>query len=123
MQKEQRLRKSKDFATVWREGRSWSDRLLVLIARPNGLEITRFGFSVGKRLGNAVKRNKVKRRLREAARLANVQDGWDLVLIARKDASEADYHGLNRSMGGLLKRARILGKSYQDSSKANSGGG
>lgn len=121
MQKEQRLRKSKDFATVWREGRSWSDRLLVLIARPNGLKITRFGFSVGKRLGNAVKRNKVKRRLREAARLTNVQDGWDLVLIARKDASEADYHGLNQSMRGLLKRARILDNSYQDSTKANSG--
>ena len=122
MQKERRLRKSKDFATVWREGKSWSDRLLVLVARPNGLEVTRFGFSVGKRLGKAVVRNKVKRRLREAARLTKVQDGWDLVIIARKDASAADYHGLNRSMRGLLKRARILENSCQDSAKANSGG-
>lgn len=122
MQKEQRLRKSKDFSTVWREGRSWSDRLLVLVARPNALENTRFGFSVSKKLGKAVVRNKVKRRLREAARLNKVQKGWDLVILARKDASSADYHMLNRSMVGLLKRARILDDSSPDSAKADSGG-
>jgi ribonuclease P protein component len=108
MRKEQRLRKSRDFAAVRREGRSWSDGLLVLVARPNGLEVARFGFSVGKRIGNAVVRNKVKRRLREAARLTQVKDGWDLVIIARRDASSADFHTLDSSMRNLFRRARVL---------------
>ena len=108
MRRDQRLRKSRDFAAVRREGRSWPSHYLVLGARPNGLETTRFGFSVGKRVGNAVVRNRVKRRLREAARLSIVQDGWDLVFIARKDCSSASYQQLADSMSGLLKRARVL---------------
>ena len=60
------------------------------------------------RIGNAVIRNKVKRRLREAVRQSSVQEGWDLVLIARKDAASVDYHGLSRSSTVLLRRAGIL---------------
>lgn len=108
MRKEQRLRKSKDFVAVRREGRSWANRLLVLGARPNGLGVTRFGFSISKRVGKAVVRNKVKRRLREAARLANVRNGWDIVFIVRKDASVADYHRLDGAMRNLLDRANLL---------------
>ena len=113
MRKELRLTKAKDFAAVRREGRSQANTLLVLVARPNGLENTRFGFSVGKRVGNAVVRNKVKRRLREAARLAEICVGWDVVVIARKEASSTDFHTLRRSMMGLLKRADLLDLSPQ----------
>jgi len=108
MRKDQSLRKTKDFAAVRREGRSWPDSLLVLAARRNGLEFSRFGFTVGKRVGNAVVRNKVKRRLKEAVPFEQVQQGWDIVLIARRDASSAEYHRLKRSMAGLLRRAGVL---------------
>jgi ribonuclease P protein component len=111
MRKDRRLRKSREFAAVRREGKSWSDRLLVLIALPNDMDITRFGFSVGKRIGNAVARNRVKRRLREAARLTEIQEGWDLVVIARKEASSADFHRLRSSMTRLFKRAGVLANS------------
>ena len=108
MRREQRLRRPRDFALVRREGRSWPGRLLVLAARPNGLDMNRFGFSVSKRVGNAVTRNRVKRRLREAARLRDVSPGWDILLIARADAAGAGYHELEGSMTNLLKRAKLL---------------
>ena len=122
MQKQHRLRKSKDFAAVRREGKSWADRRLVLVARRTGGEQCRFGFSVSKRVGNAVVRNRVKRKLKEAARvelLPCTEPGWDFVVIARKDAADADYHRLNRSLQRLFKRAKLL--TDRSSSTAKSG--
>ena len=109
MQKELRLRKAKDFALVYRMGRSWADDLLVLKAMPrgNGGE-NRFGFSVSKRTGNAVARNTIKRRAREAIRHTPIKKGWDMVFIARKRAGMADYHQLETSARKLLSRADLL---------------
>lgn len=108
MRKDQRITKTESFAVVRSEGKSWSDKFLVLIARSNGVTLSRFGFSVGRRVGGAVTRNKVKRRLRETARLAQVQNGWDMVVIVRKKGSSADFHMLRRSMNNLMKRAGVL---------------
>lgn len=114
MQKQHRLRKSKDFVAARREGKSWANRTLVLVARRTDGEHCRFGFSVSKRVGNAVQRNRIKRRLREIARteaLPRVESGWDFVVIARKDAAKADYHRLNRSMLRLFRRGKFLDRS------------
>ena len=111
MRKQMRLRKSRDFAAARRGGRSWSDKLLVLIARRADGETCRFGFSVSKRVGNAVARNCVKRRLRETARqdvAARIEGGWDFVVIARKDAADADGRRLSRSLMRLFRRAKLL---------------
>ena len=108
-----RVTKSADFAAARREGASCSNGLLVLIARANGLDATRFGFSVGKRVGNAVVRNKIKRSLREIARVTPVEGGWDLVVIARKGSSSANFQTLTRSMAALLKRAQVLETSSE----------
>lgn len=108
MQRARRLRKSDDFALARRLGRSRVDRRLVLIFRANGTDTTRFGFSVSKRVGNAVVRNRIKRRLKSAAEGASVQEGWDLVVIARQGARNSDYWTLKRSLDRLLKRSGIL---------------
>ncbi len=108
MHTDQRLTKAADFAAVRRQGRRRSDALLVLIARRNGLSVARFGFAVGKRVGKAVVRNLVRRRIKEAARLAPVRSGWDVVVVARSRAATADYHQLNRSFTALMRRAGLL---------------
>ena len=102
-----RLRKTSDFASVRRGGRSWADAVLVLNARPNQTQVSRFGFTVSKRLGNAVVRNRIRRRLKSAASEIDVKCGWDLVLIARQRAQDADYHALKRSLRRLLRRADV----------------
>ena len=108
MDKSHRLRKSGEFGHVMRQGESWATPVVVLRRTLNGLPRSRFGFVVGKRVGNAVVRNKVKRRMREAARLTSVEEGWDLVFIARNRAASTNYLQLVEAMGTLLHRARLL---------------
>jgi ribonuclease P protein component len=105
MRREQRLRRSSDFTAAVKRGRSWSNKLLVLVVRPNGLAFSRFGFSVGKRVGTAVTRNRVKRRLRELVKGIELKSCYDVVFIARKDAGAAAYEDLAVSMKALLQRA------------------
>ena len=85
-----------------------ANNLLVIRVLPNGLDLSRFGFLVSKRIGNAVVRNKVKRRLREAARSAPIKPGWDAVFIARRGAEKAEYQQLKQATDNLLRRSRLI---------------
>jgi ribonuclease P protein component len=111
MQKKYRLRASSDFERVRREGSSWAHPLLVLSALPNELEISRFGFITGRRIGGAVKRNLIKRRMREAVRIraqqGEIVEGWDIVLIARRPIGNASFQQVDQAIGLLLRRARL----------------
>ncbi len=109
MDRQSRLRANEDFQRVRREGRSWSSPLLVLIAAPNAADHTRFGFAVGKRIGKAVVRNRVKRRLREAVRLhcEAVAPGWDLVFVAREPILAASFGDIESAICGLMQRAQV----------------
>jgi len=111
MREEQRLTGDKRFSEIRQERRAWSNRLLVLKMVPNGLDTSRFGFVVSKRIGGAVVRNRVKRRLREAVRLVPVESGWDMVLIARRDTPASRFGGLCRAAEDLLRRSKVLSKS------------
>ena len=114
MRRQFRLAKGRDFAAVFREGRTWANRFLALRAGANGLGYNRYGFMVSRRLGKAVLRNKVRRRLRESARVLPTRPGWDIVISARTDAAKADYHELKKAVASLLARASIL-SANQDS--------
>jgi ribonuclease P protein component len=80
----------------------------VLRASSNGLPVSRCGFSVSKKIGNAVVRNRVKRLLREITRLTSLLPGWDIVFIARPPSSAADFALLKKNVISLLSRARII---------------
>ncbi len=107
MRKEQRLRRRKDFAAAYRKGHTQSNHLLVVRVLPNDKDVTRFGFVTGKAVGNAVIRNRTKRRLRAAADSISTESGRDIVIGARKPAAEADYAALQRALRTLLRRAQV----------------
>jgi ribonuclease P protein component len=108
MDKRERLRARKDFVSVYRKGRAWVSQFLVLRALPNDLPHHRCGFVVSKRVGKAVVRNRLKRRLREGLRPLAVQPGWDVIFLARPLAARASYHELREAIANLLSRARLL---------------
>ncbi len=109
MRRQQRLKRRQDFATVYRSGKTYAGGPLVLRVRANPeIAVPRFGFAVGKRLGGAVVRNKIKRRLREAARISGAEGGADVVVIATGAAREASYHELEGTLQELLRRAGLV---------------
>ena len=108
MQRQFRLTGNKRFSTIRRDGQGRANRLLVLKGIPNDLDRSRIGFVVGKRVGCAVVRNRLKRRLREMIRCTPVKPGWDMCVIARRNAAGAGYDELKQAAQDLLKRASLL---------------
>ena len=111
MKREQRLRSAADFSRVReRAPRAWTHPLLVLYAAPNDLPQTRLGITVSRRVGKAVVRNRVRRRVREAARLLLPQlaPGCDLVFVARPASAGADWSALKMAVEQTLARASVL---------------
>lgn len=117
MRRAQRLRERRDFAAVYRRGRRYQGALLILRAVRTDRPLSRFGFTAGKALGNAVVRNRLKRRLRESVRSLQVAPGWDIVLNARREAGTAEYQRLQAQVSELMARARVLEKSEEESAR------
>ena len=113
MRGEQHLTRDSQFQFVYDNGRSWAGREVVVRAAPNGLDITRFGFAVSRRVGKAVIRNLVKRRLREIFRQAALRTGWDIVVIARGPAAQAEFSDLKKTVEGLLIKARLAAGEHE----------
>jgi len=108
------LTKPEQYALVHSKGSSRANSLLVIKALPNGLSASRYGFSISKRVGKAVTRNRVKRLLREILRLTSLEPGWDIIFIARPVAATANYADLEKSVKGLLSRAHLLKTTGED---------
>lgn len=114
MRGEEYLTKTAQYSLVYNKGSSWVSDLVVMKALPNGLALSRCGFSVSRRVGKAVVRNRVKRLLREILRLTPLPPGWDLVFIARPRAAGADYTELEKSTKGLLRLARVVAGEHEE---------
>lgn len=113
MRGKQYLTRSEDYDRVYRRNASWALRLLVLRAAPNDLGISRYGFSISKRVGGAVTRNRIRRRLREILRQVPVKPGWDIVFIVRPGAAAAHFDELRESAENLLSRAKLLDRENE----------
>ncbi|HSR34044.1 MAG TPA: ribonuclease P protein component [Anaerolineae bacterium] len=112
MLRKYRLRANADFQRLRREGQTQVHPLLVLSVLPNDLEHSRFGFAVGRRIGKAVTRNRIKRWMRELVRVRlqkhEIAAGWDVVFIARRSIREASFHQVDEAIGLVLRRAGLL---------------
>ena len=107
------LRKSRQYALVYNDGRSWANKLVVMKVVPNSLDFARYGISVSRRVGNAVIRNRLKRRLREILRLTPLEPGWDIIFIARPPANTG-YGNLKKAVADLFLRAGLLKTAGDD---------
>ena len=102
------LKKNVDFQSVYRNGKSYANRFLVMYVLDNQTERNRLGISVSKKVGNSVIRHHITRLIRESYRLQEdmFNSGLDIVVIARVNARNAGYHEVESAilhLGGLHK--------------------
>ena len=100
------LKKNNDFQNVYRNGKSFANRFLVMYVLKNDTEKNRIGISVSKKVGNSVIRHHITRLVRESYRLHEdmFNSGLDIVVIARTTARKASYHEVESALlhlGGL----------------------
>ena len=104
------LKKNIDFQHVYRNGKSYANKYLVMYVVENNTVKNRLGISVSKKVGNSVVRHKITRLIRESYRLhENIfNSGLDIVVIARNNASSASYWKIESALLHLAKLHQII---------------
>jgi ribonuclease P protein component len=104
------LRSPADFQQIQGQSRSRAHPTLLMRYRPNGLDRTRYGISTGRRVGTAVVRNGIRRRLRTILRQlqAEVRPGWDILIVTRPAAANATQADLANALKRLMASAGLL---------------
>lgn len=92
--------KNQDFQVVYRKGKSYANKYLVMYVLENHTEENRLGISVSKKVGNSVVRHHLTRLIRESYRIQedHFQKGWDIVVIARAGAKDKSYHEIESAL-------------------------
>ncbi len=100
------IKKNGEYRKVYSLGKSVADRRLVIYFFKNNLDTSRFGFTVSKKVGKAVTRNRVRRLLKEACRqnILKFPDGYDFVILARRGAAVIKFRQAEDSIIKLLKK-------------------
>ncbi len=107
------MRKNEDFRKVYQKKKSMANRLLVIYILENKYGYNRTGFTVSKKIGKSVIRNRVKRLLRESYRLneKRILPGYDIIFVARDMASKATYKEIESAMLHLFKKMKLVKRS------------
>ncbi|WP_243298969.1 ribonuclease P protein component [Bacillus litorisediminis] len=111
MKKELRVKKNEDFQVIFKKGKSVANRQFVVYSlKKEEQPYFRIGISVSKKIGNAVKRNYIKRCIRKFFQdyAQDIRAGYDYVIIARKPTSDMDYHQMENSLTHVLRLGKIV---------------
>ena len=110
MQFSESLKKNHQFQFVYRNGKSYANKYLVMYVKENGLGKNRIGISVSKKVGNSVVRHRVTRLVRESYRLheSMFNSGLDIVVIARNNAAFVGYKEIESALLNLGKLHKII---------------
>lgn len=102
------LKRKKEFNYVYRNGKSYGSKLLVVVYFKTNRDL-KIGFSVSKKVGNAVVRNKVKRRLKEIVSLEipNIKKDYSIIFIARPQIVEASFEEIKSLSDYLLRKTNL----------------
>jgi ribonuclease P protein component len=116
LRKSFRVKKEKDFNAIFKEGESVANRRFVIYRLANSQEHFRVGLSVSKKLGNAVMRNQIKRRIRHILidHRNELVDNIDFIVIARKGVENLEYAELEKNLLHVLRLAKI----YQEGNRS-----
>lgn len=115
LNKKNRLVKRKEFNYIFKNGKSFVNKTMVLNFLPTKLSDVKVGFSVSKKIGNAVTRNKVKRRMREAFKqlMPLVNQKQNYVFVARKGIENLEFEEIVDSMKYCLKKTNLMVKQNE----------
>lgn len=104
------LKNNRDFQKVYKIGKSYANKYLVMYVMENGMNTNRLGISVSKKVGNSVVRHRVKRVVRESYRLqeAVFNSGLDIVIVARVSAKDVSYKEIESAVLHLGKLHSII---------------
>lgn len=104
-----RLKKPQDFARLKRYGTAYRHRYLLISVLPNDLGHNRYGIVTGKRIGNAVERNRIRRLIREAIRLRHpaLHAGHDIVIVAHPALKGKPFHTVQLALDDVFNQAKL----------------
>lgn len=122
MKKAFRVKENKEFQAIFKKGKSFANRQLVIYyIKKQEQNHFRVGLSVGKKIGNAVTRNRIKRYLRQAFHELEKEllPGYDMIIIARQPTKQMEFKEVKSSLIHLLSRERLLKRSQNRKRKRN----
>lgn len=106
LKKENRLKKRKEYKYIFRKGKKLFSESFIMVYVPTKLENYKIGVSISKKVGNAVERNRISRRLKNALRKQNININpkYNYIFVARKNATTKNYKQIYLEIENLLKR-------------------
>lgn len=108
--------KNRDFQMIYKKGKSYVNKYLIMYVLNNKEEKNRLGISVSKKVGNSVVRHRITRLIRESYRLQKdkFQTGYDIVVIARSNAKDKSYSEIESALLHLAKLHNIIEESLEN---------